>query len=192
MKENIKVAESEVVLKGEVMFSNLKEARGFKESDEKKSFSITVKVSADNAEEVSGAIDNLEAAVFENAIKTLTPAQKKTAGKALPKYKFVADAAGEPTGEIRLELKRPEKFGTPLVRKAGEKDPVDRAYIAKGSTVVVRATVRPYKMGGTHGTAYTLKDIMILEEAQRTGGERKSSSELDKLMGAVDINDLPF
>ena len=49
MKENIKVAESEVVLKGEVMFSNLKEARGFKESDEKKSFSITVKVSADNA-----------------------------------------------------------------------------------------------------------------------------------------------
>lgn len=192
MKENIKVAESEVVLKGEVMFSNLKEARGFKESDEKKSFSITVKVSADNAEEVSGAIDNLEAAVFENAIKDLTPVQKKTAGKALPKYKFVADAAGEPTGEIRLELKRPEKFGTPLVRKVGEKDPVDRAYIAKGSTVVVRATVRPYKMGGTHGTAYTLKDIMILEEAQRSNGERKSSSELDKLMGAVDINDLPF
>ena len=192
MKENIKVAENEVVLKGEVMFSNLKEAKGYKEGDEKKLFSITVKVSADNAEEVSGAIDNLEAAVFENAIKTLTPAQKKTAGKALPKYKFVADAAGEPTGEIRLELWRPEKFGAPLVRKSGEKDPVDRAYIAKGSTVVVRATVRPYKMGGTHGTAYTLKDIMILEEAQRASGERKSSSELDKLMGAVDINDLPF
>lgn len=192
MKDNIKVVDREVVLRGEVMFSNLKEARGFKETDEKKSYSITVKVAADAADEVTQAVDSLEAAVYEQSTKDLTAVQKKTSGKALPKYKFVADAAGEPTGEVRLELKRPERFGSPLVRKAGEDKLVDRAFIQKGSTVVVRATVRPYKMGSTHGTAYTLQDIMILEEAEHQAAPRKSSPELDKLMGAVDINDLPF
>lgn len=191
MKEVIKVAGNEVVLKGEVMFSQLKEAKGFDGDEKKKFFSITVKIPTANADEVITSVDNMEAGHFSEATKDLSVAQKKTVGKALPKYKFVADAAGEPTGEIKLELKRPEKFGAPVIRKLGEDQPVDRAFIRRGSTVLVRATTRQYKMGSMYGTGYTLQDILILEEVSMSVAPKKSS-DLDKVMAAVNEEDLPF
>lgn len=192
MKEPIVVSGLEVAIKGEVMFSNITEARGFKEED-KKSFGITLKISAADADAVMAAVDALEAKVYDEATSALSTAQKKAVGKAVPKYKFIEDASGEPTGELRIEFKRPERFGSPLVRKLGDTDPVERSYINKGSTVVMRATARHYKMGSTHGTSYTLKDVLIMDEAERgVGGSRASAGALDKLMEAVDINDLPF
>lgn len=190
MDKTIVVLDKEIVVKGTVMFSNLTEARGFKDNDEKKTYGITIKIAAEDAEEVSTAIDTLEAAVFADATKGLTAVQKKAAGKALPKYKFVADDAGEATGELRIELKRLEKFGNPVVRTPEGTVLERKPFITKGSKVAVRATIGSYKMGSTYGTRYLLKDILLIEEADRQTS-RKSNPEADKLMG-VNIDDLPF
>lgn len=191
MDKTVVVDGNEIVIKGEVMFSNLREAKGFKDNEDKKNFAITVRISAEHAEEVAKAIDDLEASVFEQATKDLTPVQKKTAAKALPKYRDIADAAGNPTGEIRVEFKRPEKLGSPAVRTPQGTVLENKPFINKGSTVAIRAKVRGYKMANTHGTSYTLQDILLIEEAARQSGASKSNPNMDKIM-AVNIDDLPF
>ena len=193
MKENIKVVGRELVVKGEAMFNDLKEAKGFEGSEKDKKFGIKIKISADNAEEVQAALNALEDEVYAEGTANFSKVKKLSTQKAPPKYKFVADAAGEPTGEITLNLQRKEALGPITIFKAGTEGAVERSFIRSGSLVLVRVTVRPYTSADKVGTSYTAHSITILEEVEgRKVQPPKLSPELDKLMGAVDINDLPF
>lgn len=186
--------DNKLIVRGKVMFSNISEARGFKDSDENKNYSVTIKIGAEDAEKVMSAIDDLEAKIFNKAVEGLTSVQKRAVQKAPPKYRDVTDPArGESTGEVKFEFKRKELLGPPRVFNTEGALEKGKKFISKDSEVVVRVVLIPYKAGATRGVSYKLEDIRILNEVRSASKAAVSGkSDTDAFMMTVNEDDLPF
>lgn len=186
--------DGKLVLKGKVMFSNITEARGFKDSDENKNFSITIKVGSEDSENVMAIIDSMEAKAYDKATEGLTAIQKRGIQKAPPKYRDVTDVArGESTGEVKFEFKRKEILGPPRVFNTEGALEKGKKFIGRDSDVIVRVVIIPYKAGAVRGVSYKLEDIRILNEVRNPGKAAVSGkSDTDAFFMTVNEDDLPF
>lgn len=185
-----------LAIEGKVMFSNISEPKGFKDNLDNRTYSITIKIGKEDAEEVMSVVDEIESAAYDAAVKGLTTIQKKAIVKAAPKYKEVGDASGEPTGEIKFEFRRAEARGVPTIYDKEGKKVEEKKFIAKDSDVLVGVVLAPYTVGSTRGLAYRLDSIKILNEVARTGGagsgSNKAAEELANFMAAVSEDEMPF
>lgn len=191
MENNVKIVGSYMILKGEVMFSNLKTPRGFKDNEDKRSFDITLRIKEADATEVTSAFDHLSDKAWDNQTKDLKPHKKKELTKAAPKYKDIVDPEkDEPTGDIKITLTRPEKDGAPqITSKSGEV--LDREYLPRGSEVYVSVLIREYNAVGKVGVSYTLDKIRVEHEAAGRG-KRAGFDEVEEFFKAVNEDELVF
>lgn len=195
MDKAIVVRNNELIIKGEVMFSTLRDPKPFVDKETGKAadrayYKVDLKIGKEHAQEVMAALDALNDKAYETETQGLSTVDKKKIKKADEKYQDIADSAGEPTGEIKVSIKRLDKMGDPAIRDK-DSNLVDRKFIPSGSVVMVRAGVRSYKAFSKAGISLSLVDVRILEEAENVF-KVKTDPELDKLMGAVDLDDLPF
>ena len=214
----VTVVDNYIVVKGQVTWSELKEAKAFSmnkpgtnkgkevEDDknkkpEKKNFSISLIIPSEDAEKVAGAFNDLGNKIFAEAKKGFSPAEKVNAKYVQGGFKYHVDKkTDEVTGEITTSFRRPENSGRPLVRgENGEQ--LDLGFLPKGTTVLVRAIARPYgpmKSTGQAGVSYTLLDVRVVDSstAEDKSGlmaalKTPTDAATDALMGG-NISDAPM
>lgn len=192
MVNNVKIAGDFVIVKGEVMFSNLREARSFPLAPDKKSYDITLKIKGDAVEEITSAFDDLNNQAYDHETKDLKPHKKKTISKAPPKYKDVVDEHDEPTGEIKLTFTRSEALGEPeIVDQDGKV--VERSFLGRGSEVYVSVRKGSYSFGTNAGDKYTLDKIKIIKEVKSSGRRPLvGADEVNAFFKAVNEDELAF
>ena len=178
--------EREIILKGLVKFSNLKEAEGFQQSEENKKYSITLALKPDDPQ-----LKMLQG-LHEKAIAAVA-AEAREEGKKIPKptelsigEDYTKDKeTGEliPTCLVTVRFNRSEKIGPPTVvdRNLNE---LDRNRIPSGSLVNVQMTAMSYNVAGRVGLTLKLDHVQILHEVEM---QAKAPS-----FHVVDIDDSPF
>lgn len=213
MKENVKVINDEIIVKGKVFWSELVEAKAFtqkkakdtenenegQQKPEKKNYSLSVLVSPEAEEEVSGAFGDLEHALFEAAQETYSAADKIKAKKGMIvpvkggfKYHVNRDT-GLPTGELLVSFRRAEALGKALVRDENGNN-MEVPMLPRGAEVMMRAKARHYLLKtGQAGTSYILLDVKVLDMgAGAAMAVGTTTEEGDKIMGGASENKAPF
>lgn len=191
MSNNIKVLKDFVIVKGEVMYSNLKEASSYKDKDEKRTFNIVIKVKADAVEEVTSAFDDFHTEGHAIETKALKPHKAAAIAKAGPKYKVLEDDKGDPTDDIKITFQRAEVLGAPIVVDKN-KEPLDRVFLGRGSEVYVSLRKDSYTFGTTAGAKFTLEQVMVLNEVGKPRRPVLGGDQVDAFFAAVNEDQLAF
>lgn len=184
-----------------IMFSNLKEPKGFKADDAKK-FNATFRVEKDHVDTFTANLNEIE----EKVIKAHKDYIEKTEGKSkvkglLTKLTVLKDVLDrdtkKETGDARLEARRREVDGPP---KVADKDGtfLDTDFVPFGSIVRAVILLRPYVMNGVVGVSFQLMSVVIRKEPdgkrKGSGPKRDLTSDVEKAMFDFDkdLDKLPF
>lgn len=164
-KSNNPKAETLVIRGVEVNFSNLKEPKGFNDSDENRKYTLTAKVSGPQVAELQKTLEDVLDKAHQFYAAELPKAEQKRLVKSSIPTTDVYDDQSNETGEVVIKTKRNERMGPPPVL-GKDKKPVDRAFLGRGSIVDLSVALKPYKMSGTVGISLVLQGVLIVEEKE--------------------------
>lgn len=138
-------------------FSILHQARGFKGSEENKTFSQELIL---NKEEGQKFVDQLQQEANRLHVKEIERARSRGKNVRYPQplinYRELED------GSIKLTFKRKESDGRPTVIDKGGK-PFEK-YINKEHKLQIAGELRPYVIGPNFGVSLRLLAVRVIEE----------------------------
>jgi len=143
-------------LTGIAGFNNLKEPRGFKGEETKRTYAIDVILTPEEADKfVAGNEDVV------NKLHAETIEREKAKGKKVLVRKPIS-TKDTPEGMVRITFKRKEEDKAPMVLGPDREPYV--SFLKRGAKVKIAYDLVPYVMQGVFGVSLKLIAVQVLEE----------------------------